>query len=613
MSIFRPTPARRSVGRASAADRSAGGRATSGRDGRWSHTTTTPSSVLQTSARGQPASLPHNRVHVGRTASVDQSADQLCPDAALAVHVPRFAIVGQCVAVVRHANAGHDPAPNPSDALPTASADLAANAEQTASAVQPAPNPSDALPTASADPAANAEQTASAVQPAPNPSDALPTASVDLAANAEQTASAVQPAPNPTDALPTASADLAANAEQTANAVQPAPNPSDALPTASADLAANAEQTASAVQPAPNPTDALPTASADLAANAEQTANACGPTCQCSQVVCKQKCKCGPCCKCEVKTACKCGTECTCGPDSDCCSKETCAKDCCCQKEQSPNEQCPCAEYPFDKVRQDRAVHFLKSLEPINYDQKLGTKLVMDIVPSSAGSLSGFIESILTLSSSSHSTVVTAALSFLFQSTCTLSTQLQFRLMESDIMTNLFATIQPRTLLITGNETLMSILVSIIRYDTSLTFPTYIRDLGVTAALEAYNRREMIFQKVVLPSLFFIQARDSFSTTLGNIRYALKLWKIEGPEVIQSGKRILQALFSDGFEDTLEALMIDDETDHFIATFEKKCPSLTTILGANVLNSEDGRTHPFFGGIRNPFPMFNPVRPRMIQ
>ncbi|KAK2951330.1 putative Vacuolar protein sorting-associated protein 45 [Blattamonas nauphoetae] len=253
------------------------------------------------------------------------------------------------VAAARRANADHARLHNPSDALPTASADPAANAEQTASAVQPAPNPSDALPTASADHAANAEQTASAVQPAPNPSDALPTASADPAANAEQTASAVQPAPNPSDALPTASADPAANAEQTANADHARlHNPSDALPTASADPAANAEQTASAVQPAPNPSDALPTASADLAANAEQTANVVRAVdlsrvdVDPAAIVCKQKCKCGPCCKCEVKTACKCGTECTCGPDSDCCSKETCAKDCSCQKEQSPKEQCPC-------------------------------------------------------------------------------------------------------------------------------------------------------------------------------------------------------------------------------------------------------------------------------
>ncbi|KAK2963087.1 hypothetical protein BLNAU_2110 [Blattamonas nauphoetae] len=71
------------------------------------------------------------------------------------------------------------------------------------------------------------------------------------------------------------------------------------------------------------------------------------------------------------------------------------------------------AGYPFDNALEDRAAQFLESLEPEWDEQDLADKLVEELVPSSAGSPSGFVESIATLLSSPHSTVVAAALSFL--------------------------------------------------------------------------------------------------------------------------------------------------------------------------------------------------------
>ncbi|KAK2944210.1 hypothetical protein BLNAU_20879 [Blattamonas nauphoetae] len=73
-------------------------------------------------------------------------------------------------------------------------------------------------------------------------------------------------------------------------------------------------------------------------------------------------------------------------------------------------------EYPFDLELQDRAVQFLKILEPF-CDREYTTKLVTDLVHSSDGSPSGFVGSILTLLSTPHSTMVAAALSFLYKTT----------------------------------------------------------------------------------------------------------------------------------------------------------------------------------------------------
>ncbi|KAK2961665.1 hypothetical protein BLNAU_3463 [Blattamonas nauphoetae] len=104
------------------------------------------------------------------------------------------------------------------------------------------------------------------------------------------------------------------------------------------------------------------------------------------------------------------------------------------------------AEHPFDNALQDRAVRFLKSLEPKWNESDLAANLVTYLVPSSVGSPSGFVESISTLGSSPHSTVVAAALSFLKDTTFCSSIEIRCRLVESDRILNLLSTVQPRTL-----------------------------------------------------------------------------------------------------------------------------------------------------------------------
>ncbi|KAK2957751.1 hypothetical protein BLNAU_7185 [Blattamonas nauphoetae] len=168
------------------------------------------------------------------------------------------------------------------------------------------------------------------------------------------------------------------------------------------------------------------------------------------------------------------------------------------------------AEYPFDKALQDRAVQFLKSLEPeddVRGQSTAAVKLVTELVPSSAGSPSGFIPSIVTLLSSPHSTVVAAALSFLNESSRRSSHAGVCYLVESGLVVKVLATVQPHTLPITGNETILDNLNWIIRKCVSLVIPSSLNLLGITTPVEKYNHREMIFQMVVLPSVRSLKTR----------------------------------------------------------------------------------------------------------
>ncbi|KAK2961663.1 hypothetical protein BLNAU_3461 [Blattamonas nauphoetae] len=293
-------------------------------------------------------------------------------------------------------------------------------------------------------------------------------------------------------------------------------------------------------------------------------------------------------------------------------------------------------KYPFGDPLQDKVIRFLKSLGPQWGRQDQANQMVTDLVPSSGGSTSGFIDSIVVLLSSPHSTVVDAALSFLFKTLYHSSPAIQDCLVESDLISNVLATVQPHTLPISGNEEIFDKLVNIIQNSAILASPLSLFGLGVTAAVEKSNHREMILQKVVIPSsqfvtflisnryilnelllnsfmallcaflemgpfhrptlefvlaspvamgfsdcLSFIEYGNCLRNILINITLSLEKWKREGPEVSQSGKRMLQALFSEGFEDTLEQ-MIRKKNKGYGSSIDEFCHSITQLLGLNV-------------------------------
>ncbi|KAK2963566.1 hypothetical protein BLNAU_1609 [Blattamonas nauphoetae] len=286
----------------------------------------------------------------------------------------------------------------------------------------------------------------------------------------------------------------------------------------------------------------------------------------------------------------------------------------------------PLAIDTWDPVAQnDKATQFLKSLEPTWDEVELANKLVTDLVPSSTRSPSGFIS------------MVTAALSFLRESTIISSTGFRYQLMESDLISKLIATVQPHTLPISGNETMIDSLNSIITSHLTLTLPSNLRELGITNTAITLHYREVFFQKVMVPSsqfvLFLISNRHIlnedligssmtllltlleispyhqstlefvlaspivmfFSSCLSLVQqnsllcalsiiieFTLNEWKTEGAEVVQSGKRMMQALFSEGFEDTLEQKSIHHSHDFYGPQFVECYRSVLQLLGSNV-------------------------------
>ncbi|KAK2960151.1 hypothetical protein BLNAU_5034 [Blattamonas nauphoetae] len=294
------------------------------------------------------------------------------------------------------------------------------------------------------------------------------------------------------------------------------------------------------------------------------------------------------------------------------------------------------AGYPFDDALQERAVRLLWILEP-QWNTPVAAKLVTELVPSSAKPPSGFVESILTLLSSLHSRVVAAAVSFLSETALKASHAIRCPLMKSDVVTKVLATVQPHTLPISGNERMLNKLIKIIILSLQLAIPYYVGKLNITTALETHNHREMIFQKVVLPSsqfvTFLISNRyvlngdllDSYMEllrtliqigtyhdptlefvlaspiamafsscvsivegdydlwmTLININGSLAIWKNEGSEVAQFGQRMMEALFSEGFEDTLEQMMKYDKSGDYGIRLVEASHSISKLLGSNV-------------------------------
>ncbi|KAK2948795.1 hypothetical protein BLNAU_16245 [Blattamonas nauphoetae] len=300
------------------------------------------------------------------------------------------------------------------------------------------------------------------------------------------------------------------------------------------------------------------------------------------------------------------------------------------------------AEYPFDNALQDKAVQFLKGLEPKRGEFGLTVKLVIDLVPSSDESPSGFVDSLLTLLSSSHSTVIVAVLSFLNKTITLSSSEIRSSLVELHLISNVFVIIQPHTLSISGNEEILDNLIKIIDNCLDLADPAYLTFLGITAAAEQSNYCEMIFQKTVIPSSQFVTFLISnryvlygdlfrsfmallsiliricpfhrqtlefvlaspiamtFSSCLSffednyrlwvpliNVNNSLGDWKKYGPEVALSGKRMMRALFSESFKDTLEQISMYDKGSYNGLKIVKYCHTLSQLLGSNVEITED--------------------------
>ncbi|KAK2960140.1 putative Casein kinase I [Blattamonas nauphoetae] len=216
------------------------------------------------------------------------------------------------------------------------------------------------------------------------------------------------------------------------------------------------------------------------------------------------------------------------------------------------------------------------------------------------------------------------------------SIEIQCRLMESGLISKVLATVQPQTLPISGNEEIFSNLIWTITEFMNLLSPSNHSKLGITTAADKYNHREMVFQKVVLPSsqfmtflisnryilnekmfysfmtlldtlfyigpfhrptlefvlaspivmgfsscLSFVEDDDPHSATLCDIHDLLLKSQQEGGEVAQSGKRTMQALISEGSEDTLELMMKYLKDGFYGSHLVEASHSISQLLGSN--------------------------------
>ncbi|KAK2947824.1 hypothetical protein BLNAU_17244 [Blattamonas nauphoetae] len=293
--------------------------------------------------------------------------------------------------------------------------------------------------------------------------------------------------------------------------------------------------------------------------------------------------------------------------------------------------------YHFDNALEDKTVHFLKNLAPSWYNRQFTATLVTGLVPSSSDSPSDFVESVLTLLTSPHSTVVAAALSFLNTIVNFSVPAVKLLFVKSDLITSVLTIVQPHTLPIAGNEEILDKLIAIVSSLAYLIDPSFLRKLRITAAVEKSSHREVIFRKVVVPSyqyvtflisnrhvlnrhlfgsfmdelntflqispfhrpmLEFVLAspivlvfssclsslgnRDFLHSLLRNIEYSIRQWKPEDGEVVHSRKRMMQALFSEGFEDTLEQMLLHGEDGTFRNYVVTDCRSIFQLMGKNV-------------------------------
>ncbi|KAK2959581.1 hypothetical protein BLNAU_5359 [Blattamonas nauphoetae] len=264
-----------------------------------------------------------------------------------------------------------------------------------------------------------------------------------------------------------------------------------------------------------------------------------------------------------------------------------------------------------DDAIQDEAVALLDDLKPYPFDSAAADRIVTELVPSTDGTLSGFVDSACILVSSPHSKIVNAALSFLERSFWTSSPHNRVRLIQKDFFSRILAIIQPQHLPLSENEDVFHSLNRILSSSIDLARPSTLKALKLDDPSARQNHLEFVFQQVIqqhssyisflcqnrhlvstnlypswmdgvvvslfqispyhLPTLEWILTspvvltinvvlssltpKHDLDRVLLGFTESLREWKREGPEVIGSGKRMINALVSDGLEDTLEQLV----------------------------------------------------------
>ncbi|KAK2962894.1 hypothetical protein BLNAU_1917 [Blattamonas nauphoetae] len=280
----------------------------------------------------------------------------------------------------------------------------------------------------------------------------------------------------------------------------------------------------------------------------------------------------------------------------------------------------------FDDALQDKAVNFLHNLNGRD-------------IQTADETLSDFSDSVCVLLSSPHSKIVVATLSFVSGSVSRANFKQRLNLLKTGLISKISAILQPHTLPFSGNADLNRYLFMILHELVRMAEAYAIQTLAITEPSDQHNHRELVFRKVIHPSspylaflcrnrylleaasfprgyvalfsrllqispyhrptLEFVLSSPVVTTVLSFLSFvdeshsswllliicapSLREWQKHGAEVVQCGKRMINALIREGMADTLEQMMRNDMRGNFGASVVTECEAFTRFLGANLI------------------------------
>ncbi|KAK2948794.1 hypothetical protein BLNAU_16244 [Blattamonas nauphoetae] len=298
-------------------------------------------------------------------------------------------------------------------------------------------------------------------------------------------------------------------------------------------------------------------------------------------------------------------------------------------------------KYPFDEIQQGKAVLILESFKHLYLPSTDSNKNLAELVPSRNGTSSGFLDSVLTLVSSPHTAIASAAVPFSMKVFSTLTPSHQLDLLKNDYFSKTLTIFRPQTFPIASYPDFYVILVETLHWSLGFVKPYQDKKSSLTDPQDQPKGSEFVMRKVIVPSsqylhflcqhinalsewleitfTFFlnklllrgpihppllefvlaspvvmtvssrlasVQSSYHFLSTLRDIYNLLTEWKKHGPEVAQSAKRMLQALFSEGFEDTLEQIFMHKKKGRIGRDAVRDCNLISQLLGLNVQYTE---------------------------
>ncbi|KAK2950938.1 hypothetical protein BLNAU_14128 [Blattamonas nauphoetae] len=271
---------------------------------------------------------------------------------------------------------------------------------------------------------------------------------------------------------------------------------------------------------------------------------------------------------------------------------------------------------PLDDLLLDKVVFLLKKLTPSSTVSAIKTA---ELIPSSDGSSTEFVNQMALLLSSPHRKLVEATLSFVFITIMEAAPPLQMKLVEADLLSKVLQAIQSHISLGHPSEELHWNLFGIIFKASRLAKPYSLPHLEIVDDIAKHNHYEMLFLKLYRPSALYlsrlfanrylfaqdrmarsflillgdlhqicpfhrptldlliaqsidlasisclacVEMDDSLTVFLHSVQYGIKQWSKEGPYVKQNGRRLIQALTLEGYADIIEERVLNCASGHY--------------------------------------------------